>query len=239
MFEQGVERLWQLGIKAVLFDLDDTLLETGVIFQKQMEEYAFLVSDQSGLSERLILSRLSAINNEEYLARGVSPERWRFVVSRLREEFDSPVVVDNLPVLMDIYNQEPRVHPGATNILRGLRIVGMSIGVVTHANEGWTNFKLRMTGLEDYVDQVEIANEDGVKSAANWFRMMKVLGVKASQSLVVGDSLKGDILPATELGARAMMIPAVWSVYSEGEIPEKVVTLAKIGDFYKGVMELV
>ena len=239
MHEQTAEKLVSLGIKSVIFDLDDTLIKTGDIFESQMTEYALTMAKISGHSEELIYRRLEEVNNEEYENHRVSVEKWHHVVLRLTEEFQNEEFFNNLPILMKIYKKEPVVYTGARELLKQLGISGFRVGVVTHANEDWTYWKLRRTGLIDLVGAVVVADEYGLKTKAHWHMGMEILGVTAQESLVVGDNLRGDVWPARELGARAMLLPAAWSLYAQGEVPEGVVKLGSIGEFNEGVKRLI
>lgn len=67
---------------------------------------------------------------------------------------------------------------------------------------------------------------------------MNLLGVEGAHCLVVGDNLKGDIIPATLLGAKAIWMPSPWSVYREGEVPEGVVQMVELRDFYDAIQKL-
>lgn len=230
IFREAKERLDNLGIKGVLFDLDDTLIFTSEIFSQCMQEYADLVAKRMGLEKTLVLEVLRAINDEEYKKMGVNPRRWRAVVEKLAERFSGfeGVIIENLDILLKIYSIEPRIRRGARAVLEIFRGSGVKMGLVTHANVEWTYFKLNNLGLWDYFDQVVIVDENGHKKADDWRRGMDALELFPEKCLVVGDSLSGDIRPGDELGARTVWLPSPWSVYRQGEVPEKTVQIDEI-----------
>ncbi len=234
------ERLRRLGVKGVLFDKDDTLIYTSEIFRRFMLEYVEEVVRLTGLEKELFHGRLSKINDEEYAKMGVSPTRWEAVCVRLAEEFPSQAeaILGQLPVLMKIYQTVPRMRPGAKQILEGLRESGFRVGIVTHANRDWAEWKLAVTGLGDLVDVVVIADENGHKRKEHWGQAVESLGLEPNNCLVVGDNLKGDVIAGVLLGARAIWMPSPWSVYREGEVPEGVVTIDSLDQFWEGVLKL-
>ena len=237
--EHSAEKLRHLGIKAILFDLDDTLIYTGEIFTRCMEEFVDVVSESLHIDRPTLKNRLQQLDYEGYRKMGVSPHRWPVVLSTLSQELgDNGVVMDNLDIIMKIYNEEPRLRAGAKPLLNGLRDSGFKLGLVTHANTDWTERKLNQTGLLNSFDIVNIANENGPKSIEHWQRGIELLAVQNHQCLVVGDNLKGDIIPSVTLGTKALWMPSPWSVYREGEVPEGVIQMNELSDFWEAVGKL-
>jgi putative hydrolase of the HAD superfamily len=64
--------------------------------------------------------------------------------------------------------------------------------------------KLKNSGLIDYFHHVEVLSD---KKAGNYKRLLEHLEVETSEFLMVGNSLKSDVLPILELGARAIHVP--------------------------------
>ena len=236
---QASERLRGLGIKALLFDLDDTLIYMSEIFKGYMAEYVEVVSATLEIDPSIFSKRLQELNDEGYQKMGVSPRRWESVLEQLFYEFnENKAITDNLDILMRIYTTEPRIRPGAKAILSGLKENDLKLCCVTHANSDWTYRKLTQTGLLDYFDAIEIADENGSKTIENWKKGMELLGVSPDQCLNVGDNLKGDIVPSVILGARAIWMPSPWSVYREGEVPLGVVQMEDLSGFWDAVQKL-
>lgn len=237
---EAFRHLKRIGVKAILYDMDDTLVYTSEIFRRFQDEYSTKVSLVTGLDYSLFNNRLSEINDEEYVKMGVSPTRWQSVVERLATEFKEhgEEILSNLEILMKIYITEPRLRPGAKVVLGSSAAEGFLQAIVTHANVPWAEWKFRVTGLDNYVDAVVIADENGHKKKEHWRRAMELLGVEGQECLVVGDNLRGDILAGTSLGARGIWIPSPWSMYREGEVPSGVATIGNLDQFWDGVLKL-
>ncbi len=224
------EKLNKLGIEAVLFDLDDTLIYTSEIFLRNMVQYSRVVSEKIGVPEEEMMTALKAINDEEYKTMGVNPKRWEAVVEKLAERFGhgKEEILNNLVILMNIYSEEPRLRTGVRTMLEILKESGVKLALVTHANVDWTEYKLSRLVLWDYFDQVVVVDENGHKKSEDWKRGMDGMGVEPEKCLVVGDNLGGDILPGDELGARTAYLPSPWLVYRQGEVPERTVVINEI-----------
>ncbi len=67
LLDRFEERLRELDVQAVLFDLDDTLIFTSEIFLQKMRAYVEAVVSGGELDEETFYSELSRINDEEYL----------------------------------------------------------------------------------------------------------------------------------------------------------------------------
>ena len=64
--------------------------------------------------------------------------------------------------------------------------------------------KVERSGLAGYFCAIEILRE---KNAASYQKVLDRYGIPAPQFLMVGNSLKSDILPVLEIGAQAVYIP--------------------------------
>lgn len=232
IFFEVKEKLKELEIEGILFDLDDTLIYTSEIFIMFMQNYASEVAGKIGVNAGEMMGALQEINDEEYKAMGVNPKRWAAVVEKLAKRFEhgEKEIVDNLNILMNIYSVEPRMRTGVKTLLEIYRASGIKMGLVTHANVEWTKFKLDKLGLWEYFDQVIIVDENGHKKVDDWKKGMDLLEVSPEKCLVVGDSLGGDIRPGNELGARTVYLPSPWSVYRQGEVPERTAMINEIFD---------
>lgn len=237
---QTNEKLRQLGVEAGLFDLDDALIYTSEIFRRFMAEYADAVTASGSVGRDLFAERLAAINDEEYVTGKVNPNRWNKVMERLAGEFSRAAEAINFhsPILFKIYSTVPRLRSGAVSILSGLRAGGMKIGIVTHSNEDWAFWKLKMTGIIKHQDAVVVADQDKDKTSEHWRRCTELLGVAGHNCLVFGDNLKGDVISGMSIGARGMWMPSPWSVYREGTVPDGVVQIGELEEFWDGVSRL-
>ena len=64
--------------------------------------------------------------------------------------------------------------------------------------------KLEKSGLLNYFHHIEVLSE---KKPENYKRLLAHLDIAPSKLLMVGNSLKSDILPLVEIGAQAIHIP--------------------------------
>ena len=77
--------------------------------------------------------------------------------------------------------------------------------------------KLARSGLQDFFQQVEVVND---KTREVYEKLLKKSSIEPSRFLMVGNSLRSDILPILELGGQAVYVPyqTTW-VHEVAEIP--------------------
>lgn len=64
--------------------------------------------------------------------------------------------------------------------------------------------KLEKSGLTDYFHHIEVMSD---KQDANYSKLLNHLDIKSSEFLMIGNSLKSDILPLVNLKAHAIHVP--------------------------------
>ena len=64
--------------------------------------------------------------------------------------------------------------------------------------------KLKKSGLSHYFHHIEIMSE---KDGANYLKLIRHLDIQAEELMMLGNSLKSDILPVLKIGGHATHIP--------------------------------
>ena len=108
-------------------------------------------------------------------------------------------------------------YPYVVETLSALRNRGLKLAVVTDAHNGNALKRLKKAGLEEFFNAVITMEMSGkAKPSPEPFLLaMNKLGVKASETILVGDSIRRDIMPAKALG-----ILAVHAVYGDRNFHE-------------------
>jgi FMN phosphatase YigB (HAD superfamily) len=197
------------GVRSVLFDFDETLIDTASLFETQKRLYVtHLMTQLGGYNPEDLLARLGKIDDRYYETLGVNPKRWEQVVNSLAAELGedhSELFLSGLPILMQIYQTKPQLMEGAIETLETFFAAGVNIGLVTHASPEWTNFKLDSLSLRKYFSQIVIVDENRHKNQEDWLTAIRQSGIEAGNTLVVGDNLTADIQSAAALGVRNLV----------------------------------
>jgi HAD superfamily hydrolase (TIGR01509 family) len=105
------------------------------------------------------------------------------------------------------YDREWRAVPGARELIRRLRELGVLIAVITNGRTLEQTAKIRALGLQDAIDHVFASEAVGAEKPAPAFfdHVMSRLSLSCAQCVVVGDLWETDIRGALDSG-----IDAIW-----------------------------
>ena len=183
------------GLKAVVFDLDDTLYGE--------KEYI-----RSGY--RAVAKVIPQVENAER-------KLWRFFLEK-------KPAIDEVLSMEGIYTEEirqrclvayrlhePDIHlyDGVMEILIKLRSNGYKLGIITDGRSEGQRAKIQVLGLGKYMDHIIVTDElGGVKyrkpNEAAFIQMADKLNVAFTQMCYVGDNIKKDFSAPLKLGMRAV-----------------------------------
>ena len=186
-------------IRAVLFDFDDTLVDTTeVLVRLDKHWYRTLPRENRPATE------------EEFIARMFEPHPLtldlRDVYVRMLDIwsgcFDSveSAVSAHSEVVPGMVSMDPRTQV----MLRDLRSAQVPVGVVTNGPTEMQWAKVRNAGVADLVDAVVVSEEFGVNKPhpAIFNHALGLIGATTSETVFVGDNSETDIGGASGVGMR-------------------------------------
>src|SRR5215472_316260 len=105
-------------------------------------------------------------------------------------------------IYREAYDRDWRPVPGAPELLRSLRELGLWIGIITNGLASEQTAKLRRLGLEAAVDEMMVSEVVGSQKPAREFFAHAVgqTGAPPSGCIVIGDLLETDIKGALDFG---------------------------------------
>lgn len=222
------------GIKAILFDFDDTLIDTNTIFKKQMEVFLECCLECAPhVDPDEFRVEYKKADDLSYELIGVDPRKWDFVVAQLIEKYGEEGFKEGLKALHEIYTMAPNIFDGVRETLEICRSVGLRLGLVTHANKPWTDIKLAAHGLNEYFEYVKVVDfcENKYKGPEHWQEAIKEFEVEPESVMVIGDSLRGDVDAAHKAGVRTLVwIPSKWHLLNKGDKPSGIYEVDEIGN---------
>lgn len=119
------------------------------------------------------------------------------------------------------HKEDEVLYPDAEDVLRYLCDQGYNIGVIANQSSG-TAERLENWGLLKYIDVVAASAELGVSKpdGAIFGKAFEMAGCTAQESVMIGDRLDNDIIPAKRLGMKAIWIRQGFAIYQNPFISE-------------------
>lgn len=194
------------NIKVIAFDADDTLwvnepyfVETEMKFCRLLEDY---LSKQS-LSQELFKTEIRNLSLYGYGIKG-------YILSMIEaalEISDNTLKVEAVGKIID-YGKELLQKPielldGVEDTLKALqgkyRLVVATKGDLLDQHR-----KLSKSGLGPYFHHIEVMSD---KQELDYRKLVKRLDIQPDEFLMIGNSLKSDVLPVLQIGGHAVHIP--------------------------------
>jgi putative hydrolase of the HAD superfamily len=229
-----------MALKAVIFDLDDTLIDWSdhqidwrELRSRQIQPvYAHMV--QLGYMLPSLEEVASLYNDINYNAwMSISGPEWYAPrqIDALREtlrRMDILSTDEELAMLQQHFAWGPlpgiRAFPDAVDVLKSIRAAGLSTGLLTNASSPmWMRDReLEALGLLEYLEVRATAGDVGrLKPHPGSFQyVLAKLEVSACDAIFVGDRLYDDIAGAQQVGMRAVWVRRANAEHANDVIPD-------------------
>ena len=193
-------------IKVIAFDADDTLWVNETFFRKAEDEFCALLEEYLPKEEANKLLFDVEMQNLSLYGYGIKP----FTLSLI----EAAIKISNGNMKIDLVHKliekgkemlrEPiELIDGIDETLHQLskkyRLVMATKGDLLDQER-----KLIKSGLENYFHHIEIVSD---KTEKQYKKLVKHLDITEDEFLMVGNSLKSDILPVLNIGGHAFHIP--------------------------------
>ena len=215
-------------LTTICFDADDTLWHNERFFQLTQERFAGLLSDyvEAGhLAERLLEAERRNLGHYGFGIKGFVLSMIETALEVTENKVPGEVVAELIVAGQEMLRHPIELLPGAAESVRALA-AGFTLLLITKGDLLDQERKLAQSGLGDSFDGVEIVSE---KTAAVYSEIFGRNGARPRTSLMVGNSLKSDVLPAIEAGGWGVYVPhdLTWA-YEQAEQPEAYTRYRKI-----------
>lgn len=194
------------NITTIAFDADDTLWINEPYFQEAEKQFCQLLENylpQHSVSQELFKTEMRNLHLYGYGIKGFLLSMIE-TATRVSNKTVSLDVIDKIIEIGHELLQKPiELLNGVEETLETLKDKYRLI-VATKGDLLDQERKLKNSGLEHYFHHIEIMSG---KKISDYQKLLKHLDCQPENFLMLGNSIKSDILPVLELGANAAHIP--------------------------------
>ena len=206
-------------VEVVGLDADDTLWHSEPYFERVMRRYLDLVGryvdPEVDLRAALVAVDLRNVDRYGYGFKAFILSLIEAAIEVTGGAIGTDEVADLLHAGREMLDHPVHLLDGVAEAVEELAAAGHRLVVVTKGDLVHQQHKLVASGLLDRFERVEIVAE---KDPPTYQRVVEALGVAPERFLMVGNSVKSDVLPVLEIGGRAVHVP--YHLTWEGEIAE-------------------
>ena len=194
------------AIKVIAFDADDTLWVNETYFREAEHEFAKLLGKyetENKIDQELFRKEIANLSLYGYGIKG-------FVLSMIECALElsnyqiKPKTIDSiLAIGKDMLTKPLELIDGVEEVLQKLQD-NYRLIVATKGDLLDQERKLEKSQLMQYFHHIEVMSD---KKEHDYLKLIKHLDIKPSEFLMIGNSLKSDILPVLSIGASAIHIP--------------------------------
>lgn len=213
------------------FDADDTLWKSQDYFDETQREFESIMSQYVDLSSPTAHGHLLSVERENVGLYGYGVKGMMLSMMQAAVEMtDGAVSGADMRRIIEI-GRDLLQHPvelldgieeAVAEVAREIPIVMITKGDLFHQEA-----KVRSTPLSQQFGRIEIVSEKDVRTYSRLFREFEV---HPSEFLMVGNSMKSDIVPIAELGGWGVHVPyhTTWAL-EVVELPAEPQLAARIG----------
>ena len=210
------------NIKVIGFDADDTLWVNETYFRDTEEKFADLLEryeTKNKVDQELFKMEMRNLDLYGYGIKG-------FVLSMIESALDlsnnsipQQIILEILQLGKNMIAHPVELLDGVEEVLQSLekkyRLIVLTKGDLLDQER-----KLERSGLSRYFHHVEVLSD---KKEENYRNLLDHLEISVKEFLMIGNSLKSDVIPILNLGGKAVHVPfhTTWAHELVSEDEEK------------------
>ena len=208
-------------IDMVGFDADDTLWRSEDYFHAAQEEFERIVGrhvdlGDTGLRERLYAVEKGNIAVFGYGVKGMALSMVEAAVDITEGRIPARDLHRIVQIAKDMLRHPVELLPGVREAVEAVA-AEHAVVLITKGDLFHQEAKVRDSGLSSLFRRIEIVSE---KDVATYARLLDEFGIPADRFLMVGNSLRSDIVPVLRLGGWGVHVPyhLTWAHEREAEV---------------------
>ena len=194
-------------VQVIGFDADDTLWVNEPYFYDTTRRFCRMMSRFASCEEVEQMLYRTEVGNIRLYGYGAKSFILSMVETALNisnNQVDATTIGQVIDLGKELISKPVELIEGVPEVLKALCRYNYRLIVATKGDLQDQERKLKKSGLQDYFHHIEIMSD---KQEADYQKLLKNLDVDPRHFMMVGNSLKSDILPVLNLGAYGIHIP--------------------------------
>ena len=192
--------------KVIAFDADDTLWINETYFREAENKFAqYLVrfETENKIEQELFKTEIKNLEIYGYGIKGFMLSMVECALKFSNYTISQHEIEDILTIGKEMIEKPIELLDGVEEVLQKLK-KNYTLIVATKGDLLDQERKLEKSGLLQYFHHIEVMSE---KKEADYQKLIRHLDIQPRELLMVGNSLKSDILPVLKIGASAIHVP--------------------------------
>ena len=198
-------------IKAIIFDLDDTLYSYNKLNEQGINEICNYTCEKLKIEKEKFYEAFDKAKKDVKTTLGdvaSSHNRLLYCQKTLENLNENPfsIALEMYEVYWQYILKNMKLNANVLEVLEFCKLKKIKIGVCTDLTVHIQHRKIRKLGINEYVDAIVTSEEVGVEKPnfKMYNKILEKLDVTPGEVLFVGDSLKKDVLGSMEYGMKAL-----------------------------------
>lgn len=195
-----------MSLKVIAFDADDTLFINEPFFEEAEKAFCVLMEDylsHQGISKEVFRIQINNLPLYGYGIKAYTLSLVETAISISGGTVTNKHITKILDIGKDLLQKPIELIDGVEETLKELH-GKYKLVVATKGDLKDQQRKLHDSGLGPYFHHIEVMAE---KEELNYQKLLKRLDIEAHEFMMIGNSLKSDVLPVLETGGYACHVP--------------------------------
>lgn len=194
------------NIKVIAFDADDTLWVNETYFRDTEEAFASLLEGyetKNKIDQELFRTEIDNLECYGYGVKGFMLSMVESALAISNNQVSQATISEILQLGKKMLKEPVDLLEGVREVLSKLKDKYRLI-VLTKGDLLDQERKIERSGLSEFFQHVEVLSD---KKEENYLHLLNHLQIDVKEFLMIGNSLKSDVLPILGIGAQAIHIP--------------------------------
>lgn len=208
--------------KLIAFDADDTLWtneEHYLAVQKKFAECLQIEMTSEEIDQVLLQTEIRNVPIYGYGVKSFALSMIETAIQLTDGQVSAQTIHTILNDIKAMLTAEIELYPNVKDVIRNLA-QDYPLAIITKGDLLHQQSKVDRSGLMSFIDHVEIVNE---KTPDSYRQFLEGVNVQPQQFIMIGNSLRSDVLPVAAIGGVGVHIPSAFTWAHEQPDPQQAV----------------